>query len=420
MLLPWSALSGCGDGCPCGPCSRPTAIMVPSAMHGLGASIPPVQVRPKYAGQNPGESDDAFFARMRASQQQASQRSQAPAQGGSGKLGQGVNVADRIKERQDARLTPDQLVQMAQQGIGIVGGGGGAAAAAGEAAGEGSFLTSAGFLLPVAVGGAGAAAGSLLYHAPSSLDRERSSRTIKRKELQSTATAAVGGAASGAAIGTLIFPGIGTAIGAVVGGAGGAVAGLLNGKKLKKKNKKLAQQAAYEAAAEQQRLSDEQQAALDAQREYQAEVTNLRLDMEAKIREANRWALAVRQLRGDEASARALLTEMGQLRAALMSETDLDTMDLLMDQAEESVEDMRALAEVAREAARPAGRSGGGLSGLAEVDSYVLETRRRNRAALGLPPQDDTPSGMSTEAKVLLGVGVLGLGQWLYWRSKRR
>lgn len=423
MLLPWNAvsgLSGCGSGCDCGPCSQP--------LRGLGTTVPPVQVK-RYAGQNVGESTDAFFARMRASQKAAGhrttppptpsssasasrnlqttlqnrQRQQAPQQ-------PSPDVQEQIAERQKARgIDLEQAASMAQVAGSIA-----------PAGGEGSFLTSAGFLLPVAVGGAGAAAGSLLYHAPSSLDRERSSKTIKRKELQSTATAAVGGAASGAAIGTLIFPGIGTAIGAVVGGGAGAVAGLLNGKKLKKKNKKLAQQAAFAAAAEQQALDEAQEAALEAQREYQAEVTNLRLDMEAKVREGNRWAIAIRQLRGDEASATLLLNELGALRAALLQEQDLDTMNLLVDQAEESVEDMRSIAEAAEDVARVQGRANRGLSGLGGVDDYVLEARRRNRAALGLPPQEDMGSSMSTGAKVALGVGVLGLAQWLYWRSRGR
>lgn len=287
------------------------------------------------------------------------------------------------------------------------------------ASGAPGVLGAGGLYAAGAAAGIGTAAGGILYHSQTP-SRARSKATIKRKEKQSLAAGVGGGAVAGASVGTMIFPGIGTAIGAVVGAGAGGAASYFGSKKLKKANKKLQQQQWAELAAQQAAQAEAKKAELEAQREYVAAVSQARLQLNRIEREADRWALTVQKSRGDLSSARALRQELVAIRAEAMSAGDLETLELLNDQAVASVEELKALAEDAQYAAAPRG-----LSGLGSATAHVLAARAHNRAQLGLPPEGMAGNGVSAVlgdspvAHVAFGA-LAGAGALWFLTRKRR
>jgi hypothetical protein len=125
-----------------------------------------------------------------------------------------------------------------------------------------------------AVGGAGAAAGSVLYHMQ--LDRARSRDTIKRKSTQMIGQSAAGAAVSGASVGMMFGGPVGAIFGGLLGGAAGAAGGFFGSKKLKKDNKKLQKKEQARTAAEAKALAAAQKAEEAAELARQNEIRRKR------------------------------------------------------------------------------------------------------------------------------------------------
>ena len=321
-----------------------------------------------------------------------------------------------------------------------------------------------------AAGGAGVAAGGIMYHMQ--LDRARSRETIKRKQYQMVGTTAAGGAVSGASVGMMFGGPIGAIIGGLVGGAAGAGGGLFAGQELKKKNKKLQRKEQARTLAEAKAIAAEikaeeaaEQAILAADRRKrnsirsQAQVVlgllrqfQPKLDAHA-VGTAELFAEEVKDIAyaSAEAEGQDLDILMAQLKEIIQNSQQLvNTPPAPPPPAEDtavgggwdlfgfsgmfdvvSVEELAGGAKTppapwpqnrwgTPQPGTPATRTTGGVAGCLpcggladyneDVGAWLQATRNQNRASLGMPPIERSPGNSGSGGASGLSGTLLPLG----------